>query len=354
MNKIDEILLAATERGASDVHILARLAPHARVNGRLFPLNMPPMTSEDIEALIREILTLQQYRAFEETKELDFSYGIEGVSRFRINLHYQRNSVGIAIRPLKDRIPTFQELGLPEQVILKLLAQPYGLILLCGPTGSGKSTTLASMVEHLNQHEPIHIVTLEDPIEYLFRHKKAIVEQREIGSDTESFNEALRRALRQDPDVVLIGEMRDRETIEAALRIAETGHLVMATLHTGEVSQAMGRIVNTFPNDQQQIIQMQLSLILLGVIAQQLLPKEDGSGRVLATECLVSTPAVKNLVREGQFSQLYNQIQLGGGVGMHTFNSALVDLLRRGFISRETAFDASLNHKELIALLSGK
>lgn len=349
--KIIDILKYGVEKGASDIHIVAKLPPYIRIDGKLKKTDFPVLSAEECKNLIYEILTEEQKKRFESTKELDFSYGVEGLGRFRINVHYQRGSLGIAIRPIKDNIPNFEELGLPRKVMERLLSFPHGLILICGPTGSGKSTTLASMVDYLNERYPIHIITIEDPIEYLFRHKKAIVEQREIETDTQSFKESLKRVLRQDPDVVLIGEMRDVETIEAALRIAETGHLVLTTLHTGEAVQAMGRIVNSFPGEQQQTVRTQLSLILLGIIVQQLLPRKDGKGRILATEIMITTPAIRNLIREGNFAQIYSQIQLGAELGMHTMNHSLAELYRKGLISKEVALAASPNVKELKNIL---
>jgi twitching motility protein PilT len=351
MKKIDEILKYAVEKKASDIHILAKLPPFIRINGKLTPTPFPSLSNEECKQIIYEILREEQIKTFERTKELDFSYGIEGIGRFRINLHYQRGTIGISIRPIKDIIPNFEELGLPSDVIKKMLSFPYGLILICGPTGSGKSTTLASMVDYLNENYPLHIITIEDPIEYLFKHKKAIVEQRELGTDTDSFSEALKRVLREDPDVVLIGEMRDKETIESALRIAETGHLVLTTLHTGEVVQAMGRIVNSFPGEQQPTIKTQLSLVLIGVIVQQLIPRLDKKGRVLATEIMIITPAIRSLIREGNFAQIYSQIQTGGEIGMRTMNSSLAYLYKNGLISKEEAFARSPNLKELKGLI---
>ncbi|MCX7916874.1 MAG: type IV pilus twitching motility protein PilT [bacterium] len=352
--KIDDILKYAVEKRASDIHILAKLTPHIRIDGVLYPTLFPVFSNEECKKLIYSILNDEQIKIFEETKELDFSYGLEGVGRFRINLHYQRGTIGIAIRPIKDKIPSFEELGLPSDVIKKILSNPYGLILICGPTGSGKSTTLASMVEYLNETKALHIITIEDPIEYLFKYKKSIVEQRELGQDTHSFSEALKRVLRQDPDVVLIGEMRDKETIEAALRIAETGHLVLSTLHTGEVVQAMGRIVNVFSGEQQPTIRTQLSLVIIGVIVQQLIPRKDGKGRVLATEIMIATPAIRSLIREGNFAQIYSQIQLGGEIGMRTMNSSLISLYKKGLISEEEMIGRSSNLKELKLLLGKK
>jgi twitching motility protein PilT len=351
MKKIDEILKYAVEKKASDIHILAKLPPFMRINEKLTPTPFSSLSNEECKQIIYEILREEQIKTFERTKELDFSYGIEGTGRFRINLHYQRGTIGISIRPIKDIIPNFEELGLPSDVIKKMLSFPFGLILICGPTGSGKSTTLASMVDYLNENYPLHIITIEDPIEYLFKHKKAIVEQRELGTDTDSFSEALKRVLRQDPDVVLIGEMRDKETIESALRIAETGHLVLTTLHTGEVVQAMGRIVNSFPGEQQPTIKTQLSLVLIGVIVQQLIPRLDKKGRVLATEIMIITPAIRSLIREGNFAQIYSQIQTGGEIGMRTMNSSLAYLYKNGLISKEEAFARSPNLKELKGLI---
>lgn len=298
---IDDLLKYAVDKKSSDIHILAKLPPYIRIDGILYPTPYPSLSNEECKKLIYSILNEEQIKIFENTKELDFSYGIDGIGRFRINLHYQRGTIGIAIRPIKDKIPSFEELGLPSDVIKKMLSNPYGLILICGPTGSGKSTTLASMIEYLNERESLHIITIENPIEYLFKYKKLIVEQREIGQDTFSFSEALKRVLRQDPNVVLIGEMRDKETIESALRIAETGHLVLSTLHTGEVVQSMGRIVNVFSGDQQSTIRTQLSLVIIGVIVQQLIPRKDRNGRVLATEIMIATPAIRSLIREGIF-----------------------------------------------------
>ena len=351
MKKIDEILKYAVEKKASDIHILAKISPFIRIDGKLIKTPFPSFSNEECKQIIYEILREEQIKTFERTKELDFSYGIEGIGRFRINLHYQRGTIGISIRPIKDIIPNFEELGLPSDVIKKMLSFPYGLILICGPTGSGKSTTLASMVDYLNENYPLHIITIEDPIEYLFKHKKAIVEQRELGTDTDSFSEALKRVLRQDPDVVLIGEMRDKETIESALRIAETGHLVLTTLHTGEVVQAMGRIVNSFPGEQQPTIRTQLSLVLIGVIVQQLIPRLDKKGRVLATEIMIITPAIRSLIREGNFAQIYSQIQTGREIGMRTMNSSLAYLYKNGLISKEEAFARSPNLKELKGLI---
>ncbi len=356
MNKfsINDLLKFGVEKKASDIHILAKLPPYIRIDGLLYPTPFPILTNEDCKNLIYSILNEDQIKTFEKTKELDFSYGIEGVGRFRINLHYQRGTIGIAIRPIKDKIPNFEELGLPSEVIKKMLSNPYGLILICGPTGSGKSTTLASMIEYLNENQSLHIITIEDPIEYLFKYKKSIVEQREIGQDTYSFNEALKRVLRQDPNVVLIGEMRDKETIESALRIAETGHLVFSTLHTGETVQAMGRIVNAFPGEQQPTIRTQLSLVIIGVIVQQLIPRKDGQGRILATEIMIATPAIKSLIREGNFAQIYSQIQLGGEIGMKTMNASLISLYKKGIISKEEVYARSSNLKELKLLLGEK
>lgn len=351
---INDLLKYAVEKSASDLHILAKLPPYIRVNGILYSTPFPPLSNKQCKELIYSILNEEQIKTFEKTKELDFSYGIDGIGRFRINLHYQRGTIGIAIRSIKDKIPSFEELGLPADILKKMLSNPHGLILICGPTGSGKSTTLASMIDYLNETQSLHIITIEDPIEYLFKYKKSIVEQREIGQDTYSFNEALKRVLRQDPNVVLIGEMRDKETIESALRIAETGHLVLSTLHTGEVVQAMGRIVNAFPGEQQPTIRTQLSLVIIGVIVQQLIPRKDNQGRVLATEIMIATPAIKSLIREGNFAQIYSQIQLGGEIGMKTMNASLISLYKKGLISKEELYARSPNLKELKLLLGEK
>ena len=352
--EIKKILIYAVEREASDLHFSAKLPPYIRINGSLVSTELEPLSPGECKDIAYSMLSPLQIKNFEEKKELDFSYGIKDLGRFRVNLSYQRGSVSIAIRPIKREIPTFSELGLPEEVMVDFTHRPHGLVLICGPTGSGKSTTLAAMIDYINEERACHIVSIEDPIEYLHQHKKALVEQRELGVDTFSFGEASKRVLRQDPDVVLIGEMRDLETIEWALRIAETGHLVLSTLHTGEVIQALGRLIDVFPSSEQKEIATQLSLTLVGIFVQQLLPRMDREGRVLATEVMVTTPAIRNIIREGEFAQIYSHLQIGSNLGMHTINASLAELCRRGEISEEIALSKVTDIKEFKRLIKEK
>ncbi|SMB98623.1 twitching motility protein PilT [Thermanaeromonas toyohensis ToBE] len=330
--KLEEILKEAVQRGASDVHLTVGLPPVFRRIGRLEPQKQwPILTASVLEALAKQILG-PRWEEFQNRKELDLAYSLPGLGRFRVNVFYQRGSVGAAIRLVNTIIPTLEELGLPP-VVGELADQLHGLVLVTGPTGSGKSTTLAAMIDRINQRRSCHIITLEDPIEYLHQHKKSIVNQREIGSDSPSFASALRAALRQDPDVILVGEMRDLETVATAITAAETGHLVLATLHTSSAVQSIDRIIDVFPPHQQGQIRIQLADTLVGVITQQLLPRADGQGRVVAVEILIATPAVRNLIREGKTHQIISVMQTGGRFGMQTMEMALRNLAARGIIS---------------------
>ncbi|WP_170240329.1 type IV pilus twitching motility protein PilT [Thermosediminibacter litoriperuensis] len=329
---VQEILAEAVRKGASDIHLTVGLPPVFRQHGRLEPQGQcPPLTASDTEALAREILA-DRWEEFIKRKELDLAYSIAGLGRFRVNIFYQRGSVGVAIRLVGEVIRSLDELGLPP-VVGELADQPHGLVLVTGPTGSGKTTTLAAMIDRINERRSCHIITLEDPIEYLHQHKKSIVNQREIGSDSPSFASALRAALRQDPDVILVGEMRDLETVATAITAAETGHLVLATLHTGSAVQSIDRIIDVFPPHQQNQIRIQLADTLTGVITQQLLPRADGKGRVVAVEILIATPAVRNLIREGKTHQIVSLMQTGSRFGMQTMEMSLRQLREKGIIN---------------------
>ncbi|MCG0278421.1 MAG: type IV pilus twitching motility protein PilT [Thermanaeromonas sp.] len=334
MFKLEEILKEAVQKGASDVHLTVGLPPVFRRIGRLEPQKQwPVLTGAVSEALAKQILG-PRWEEFENRKELDLAYSLPGIGRFRVNVFYQRGSVGAAIRLVNTVVPTLEELGLPP-VVGELADHAHGLVLVTGPTGSGKSTTLAAMIDRINERRSCHIITLEDPIEYLHQHKKSIVNQREIGSDSPSFASALRAALRQDPDVILVGEMRDLETMATAITAAETGHLVLTTLHTSSAVQSIDRIIDVFPPHQQPQIRIQLAETLVGVITQQLLPRADGQGRVVAAEILVATPAVRNLIREGKTHQIISVMQTGGRFGMQTMEMALRNLAARGIIRPE-------------------
>lgn len=324
--------------GASDLHLVAGLPPAFRVNGELKLEESNPLYPEDVKSLLYSLLDEERRNFFEKKRDFDFSYGISGLGRFRINLHHQRGSVAAAIRLIPYTIPSLKELNLPL-VIEKLCLKEKGLILVTGPTGSGKSTTLAAMIDIINKTRSAHIITIEDPIEYLHSHKKSVVEQREIGSDAVSFPTALKFCLRQDPDVIMIGEMRDLETISTAITAAETGHLVMATLHTPDAPGAVDRIIDVFPPYQQSQIRTQLASTLVAVIAQTLIPKDNGEGRVPAVEILIGTPAVANLIRSGKSHQLYNIMQTSSQLGMQTMDQSLVSLVRKRLIGRETALN---------------
>jgi twitching motility protein PilT len=349
---LSELLKKMTELGGSDLHITTSSPPMVRVHGILRGLEYPELTPAETKQLAYSVLTDSQKHRFEETLELDFSFGIKGLSRFRANIFNQRGAVGAVFRSIPYEIRTFEELGLAP-VIQKLCEKPRGLILVTGPTGSGKSTTLAAMLDKVNRERHEHIITVEDPIEYLHPHKGCIVNQREVHSDTHSFANALRAALRQDPDVVLIGEMRDLETTETALRIAETGHLTFATLHTNSASSSINRIIDIFPSHQQAQIRTQLSMVLEGIVTQSLLPKANGQGRVLALEILVPNSAIRNLIREDKVHQIYSMMQTGQEkFGMQTFNQSLASLYFKKQITLELALSRSSNPDELQDLIN--
>lgn len=336
MRDILELFQLAISRKASDLHITERTAPILRIHGDLVPTDLPPMTREECKQLVYSILTDKQKTMFEQELELDTSVDVRDLGRFRVNVHLQRGSVEAAFRVVPPRIRTLKELGLPP-VLAELTHKPNGLVLLTGATGTGKTTTLAAMVDLINQEQQCHIVTIEDPIEYLHENKKSIIKQREVHSDTKSFAAALRHALRQDPDVIVVGEMRDLETISTTLTAAETGHLVLATLHTPDAPQTVDRIIDVFPPHQQSQIKIQLADCIQGIVSQQLLPRDDMPGRVVACEILIATSAVRNLIREHATEQLPTIIQTGSQFGMRTMDSSLKELYQNKIISYETA-----------------
>jgi twitching motility protein PilT len=351
MATIYDLLKIMIEKGASDLHITTGSPPRLRVDGKLLPLDQPSLMPPETKSLCYSILTDSQKHKFEENSELDLSFGVKGLSRFRGNIFMQRGAVAAAFRTIPFEIRSFNELGLPE-IVNELVKKPRGLILVTGATGSGKSTTLAAMVDRINDERFDHIITVEDPIEYLHGHKKCLINQREVNADTSSFKNALRYVLRQDPDVVLIGEMRDLETIEAALTVAETGHLTLATLHTNSAVQTINRIIDVFPPHQQEQIRVQLSFVLEGILAQQLIPKKNGKGRVLAVELLVPNPAIRNLIREDKIHQIYSMMQTGQTkFGMQTMNQSLFELYSKGHLSYEDAIGRSPVPDELITML---
>lgn len=350
MVTMSELFILMHEKNASDIHMTAGAAPMLRIDGDLLPAPFEKLTPEMCQTLIFSLMTDAQRQRFEATNELDFAFGIKGLGRLRMNVYRQRGVIGAAIRSIPSKYKTFEELNLPP-VIYEIMKLTKGLVLVTGPTGSGKSTTLASMIDYLNENKNYHIITVEDPIEYVHSHKKSIVNQREVGSDTETFGQALRHVLRQDPNVILIGEMRDLETISAALNIAETGHLVFATLHTSDAAQTINRIIDVFPPHQQEQIRVQLSFVLQSVFAQQLLSAAGGNGRVLACEVLMATSAVKNLIREQKIEQINTVIQTGGKYGMVTMNQSLVDLYRKQKITYQEAVNRSPDPEDLKKLL---
>jgi twitching motility protein PilT len=349
---LSELLRKLSELGGSDLHITTNTPPQVRVHGHLRPLEgYRALTSADTKQLAYSVLTDAQKHRFEENLELDLSFGVKGLSRFRANIFNQRGAVGAVFRAIPYEIKSFNDLGLPP-VIEKLCEKPRGLILVTGPTGSGKSTTLAAMLDKINRERHEHILTIEDPIEFLHNHKSCLVNQREVHADTHGFSDALRTALRQDPDVVLIGEMRDLETIESALRIAETGHLTFATLHTNSAASTINRIIDVFPSGQQSQIRAQLSLVLEGILCQALLPRAGGAGRVMALEVMVPNSAIRNLIREDKVHQIYSMMQTGQDkYGMQTFNQALATLYHKRQVSLETAMQRSSNTDELRELI---
>jgi twitching motility protein PilT len=347
-----QLLEEMVQRNSTDLHLTTGAPPMLRIDGELVPTNYEIMTPELIQQLAYSVLNDQQKKKFEMEWELDFSFGIAGLSRFRGNCFQQRGSIASAIRTIPFEIRGFKELGIPT-VVQELASRPKGLILLTGPTGCGKSTTLAAVIDKVNSDRHCHIITVEDPIEYLFRHKKAIVNQRQVGSDTKSFANALKYVLREDPDVVMVGEMRDLETIGMTLTIAETGHLTLATLHTNSAAESIHRIIDIFPSHQQGQVRSQLAFVVEGVITQQLLPK-IGGGRVLAAEVLIATPAVRALIRDEKEHQIYSHIQAGQEYGMQTMNQALYNLYAKRLITLETAFDYSPNIEEFEHMVEQK
>jgi len=349
---LNSLLKSMVEQGGSDLHITTNTPPQIRVDGRLRPLNLPPLTPTDTKQVAYSILTDIQKHRLEEDLELDFSFGIKGLARFRANVFHQRGAVAAVFRTIPYEIKTFRDLGLP-QVVEKISEKPRGLVLVTGPTGSGKSTTLAAMLDKVNRERHEHIITIEDPVEYLHQHQNCLVNQREVHADTHGFAAALRSALRQDPDVVLIGEMRDLETVESALRIAETGHLTFATLHTNSAAQTINRIIDVFPAHQQQQVRAQLSLVLEGIMCQALLPRANGKGRVMAMEILVPNPSIRNLIREDKVHQIYGMMQTGQAkFGMQTFNQNLASLYFKRLITLQTALLRSSLPDELQEMIN--
>src|SRR4249919_1782120 len=347
MATLPDLLKTMVEMDGSDLHIATNTPPQIRVHGHLHRLDLPELQPADSKQLVYSVLTDAQKKRFEESLELDFSFGIKGLARFRCNVFNQRGAVAAVYRLIPEKIRSFSDLGLPP-VLATLAERPRGLVLVTGPTGSGKSTTLAAMLDKINCERHDHILTIEDPIEYIHQHKNCLVNQREVHSDTDSFSMALRAALREDPDIVLIGEMRDLETVEAALKIAETGHLTFGTLHTNSAAQTINRIIDIFPAGQQSQIRTQLSLVLEGIVCQALLPRADGKGRVASLEILVPTPAIRNLIRDDKVHQIYGAMQAGQEkLGMQTANQSLVSLHQRRLINLETALGASSNRDEL-------
>ncbi len=344
------LLKLTVEKKASDLHLTVDLPPQLRIDGKLRPTKFEKLTPAVIQNLAYSILNKNQIEAFEKDKELDLSFALEDISRFRFNIYQQRGSMALTVRRVSFEIPTFEELGLPE-IVKEIADKNSGLFLVTGVVGSGKSTTLAAMIEYINNKKSCHIISIEDPIEYLYRHKRSSIDQREVGSDTLSFANALRHVFRQDPNIILIGEMRDLETMTAALTLAETGHLILATLHTGDASHSISRIVDVFPPHQQEQIRVQLSLVLIGVIAQQLIPKAKGEGRVLATEVMNVTPAIRNLIRENALAQICSIIQVSRKHNMWTMNQSLANLCQKGVITWEEASKRTADLKELTALL---
>jgi len=347
MATLPDLLKTLVEKHGSDLHIATDTPPQIRVHGELERLPLTVLTPAETKQLVYSVLTDGQKKRFEESNELDFSFGIKGLARFRCNVFMQRGAVGAVYRLIPEKVPEFADLGLPA-VLAQLADRPRGLVLVTGPTGSGKSTTLAAMLNKINAERHGHILTIEDPIEYIHPHKNCLVNQREVHSDTQSFTAALRAALREDPDIVLIGEMRDLETVESALKIAETGHLTFGTLHTNSAAQTINRIIDIFPSGQQSQIRTQLSLVLEGIVCQALLPRADGKGRVVSLEILVPNSAIRNLIRDDKIHQIYGSMQAGQEkLGMQTANQSLASLYMKRTITLETALMSSSNRDEL-------
>jgi len=352
MANLHQLLKAMIEKGSTDLHITTGSPPQLRVDGSLAPMKVPPLSATETKQICYSVLTDAQKHKFEEENELDLSFGVKGLSRFRANIFMQRGAVAGAFRAIPFKILTFDELGLPP-IMYDVVKKPRGLILVTGPTGCGKTTTLASVLDKINMDRKEHIITVEDPIEYLLPHKGCIVNQREVGADTKSFKNALKYILRQDPDIVMIGEMRDLETIEAALITAETGHLVFATLHTNSCVQTINRVIDVFPPFQQPQVRAQLSFVLEGVLCQALIPRASGSGRALAVEIMIPNPAIRNLIREEKIHQIYSQMQVGQAkYGMQTFNQSLFNLYSKRIISLEEAQSYSPDLDELKQMIT--
>ncbi len=349
---IDDLCREVVDRGASDLHITVGLPPIIRVDGELVPLNYTKFTPPVSQRLMYDILTDEQVQTFENDFELDFSYSMQKLARFRVNIYRDRGTVAGALRQIPTRIPTLEELNMPP-ILRELTEKPRGLVLVTGPTGSGKSTTLAAMVNHINMNRGVHILTVEDPIEYLHTHRKSVVNQREIGADTKSFHRALRSALREDPDVILVGEMRDLETTAIAITTAETGHLVFGTLHTNTAAETVDRVIDQFPADQQEQIRVQLGNNLVAVISQQLLPRAGQPGRVCAQEIMIANAAIRNLIREAKAHQMTTVMQTSVNIGMQTMDQCLRDIYQRGLITYEDAMKKSVNPDELKKMIFG-
>jgi twitching motility protein PilT len=353
---IEDLMEEVIERGGSDLHLSAGLPPYIRISGKLTPTEHEPMTPESCQRLIFSMLNNTQRKQLEQTWELDCSYGVKGLARFRVNVYKDRGTYAACLRALSSKIPSMDVLGLPP-IVEELSEKPRGLILVTGPTGSGKSTTLASMINNINMTRPEHILTIEDPIEFVYEPIKSLIHQRQIGEDTKSFSNALRAALREDPDVILVGEMRDLETISLAISAAETGHLVFGTLHTSSASQTVDRMVDVFPPDQQQQVRVQLSNSLVAVLSQTLVkkanPKPGEFGRAMAQEIMVVTPAISNLIREGKTAQIYGAIQTGGKLSMQTLEKVLADMYKAGTINFEEAMSKTSRPDELQRLIGG-
>lgn len=349
---LQDLLVLMVEQNASDLHLTSGSPPQLRLDGNLRPVNIPPLSPTDTKRLSYSILTEKQKKEFEENSELDLSFGVKNLSRFRANVYMQRGAVAAAIRTIPYQIKSFEDLGLPS-IVEDLAKKPRGLILVTGPTGSGKSTSLASIIDYINRHRRGHIITIEDPIEYIHSHKNCIVNQREIGADTQSFAKALRVILRQDPDIVLIGEIRDLETMETALAVSETGHLALATLHTNNTIETINRIIDMFPVNQHGQVRAQLSFVLQGIVAQQLIPKKFGEGRVIACEVMIPNAAIRNLIREAKIQQIYSSMQTGQREhGMQTLAQDLVRLVKNDTISMEEALARVSSEEEFATLMA--